>query len=564
MDREKEARYLSDKSTLETTKGAPLNDDRTYKLNVDFDDASFKILRVLPENYLRFARERNKEIKEEESSESKKTKPSRIFTRRGQIESFWDDSPFFYDSSKIFWMWDEGEKKWERKDEVDLLNSIQELYGIETINSKSKSELIEGFKQIGRKKIPEPMDKHWVQFKDKIYDVKTRESFAATPKYFITNPIPYKVGSSEETPTIDKYFSEWVEEKHKETLYQIIAYTICLNKFMQRIFALVGGGSNGKGTYSKLLKKFVGIDNCVSSEIRSLSENQFEPSVLYRKLLCIMGEVSQDDLRNTNMLKKIAGEDMLSFQFKGKDSFTDENTATCLCLTNGLPTTPDKTLGFYRKWLIIDFPNQFKEIKENLIDKIPEEEFENLAKKSLRILKELYDNPKFKNEGNFEERMDKYESHSNPVMRFVEQFCDENPGEMTVLRNFSNKVNEYLKINHLRTLTATQISSCLRKEGFEVGNRRIPTADFEERISARVILNLSINTQKLSLLSKLSIFQIDSLCNSISDLDSNDSNDSNHNKPLCKVSQFSKEDIEKSGLDPKLIEKTLQEISTKS
>jgi len=489
------------------------------------------------------------------------TKPARIFTRRGQIESFWEKIPFFYDSAKIFWLWNEEDKKWERKDEVDLLNSIQELYGIETISSKSKSELIEGFKQIGRKKIPEPMDKHWVQFKDKIYDVKTNESFDASPKYFVTNPIPYKIGESEETPLIDKYFSEWVKEDYKETLYQIIAYTICLNKFMQRIFALVGGGSNGKGTYSKLLKKFIGIDNCVSSEIKALSENQFEPSVLYRKLLCVMGEVSQDDLRNTNMLKKIAGEDMLSFQFKGKDSFTDENTATCLCLTNGLPTTPDKTIGFYRKWLIIEFPNQFKEIKEDLIEKIPEEEFENLAKKSLRILKELYDDPKFKNEGNFEERMNKYESHSNPVMRFVEQFCDENPGEMTVLRDFTNKINEYLKVNHLRTLTATQISSCLRKEGFEVGNRRIPTVDFEERISARVILNLSINTQKLSLLSKLSIFQLDTICNTTSNLDSNDSNDSNDNKSMCKVSQFTKEDIKKSGLDPKLIEKTLKEIS---
>jgi hypothetical protein len=34
-----------------------------------------------------------------------------------------------------------------------------------------------------------------------------------------------------------------------------------------------------------------------------------------------MGEVSYDDLRNTNMLKKLGGEDKISFQFKNKTPF---------------------------------------------------------------------------------------------------------------------------------------------------------------------------------------------------------------------------------------------------
>lgn len=417
-----------------------------------------------------------------------------IFTRRGQIESFWEKQPFYYDRSRIFWLWNKEEKKWELSDEIDFLNKIQEMLGIETINSKARSELEAGFKQVGRKHKPKDIEKSWVQFKDKIYDIKTGDSFEATPEYFVTNPIPWNVGESEDTPTIDKYFEEWVGKEDKQSLYEFMAYNISLDKFMQRIFAFCGGGSNGKGTFIKLNYKFLGEENCVSSEIKQLSENQFEPAILFRKLLCVMGEVSYDDLKNTNMLKKLGGEDKISFQFKGKTPFTDENTATCVCLTNSLPTTPDRSTGFYRKWKIEDFPNQFEDISKNLIDEIPKVEFENLAKKSLKILKELYKTKKFNNEGTFEERERKYEERSNPVMRFIEEYCAEDVGDNLQLRDFTNKCNEYLKNKHLRIMTAIQIGKSLRNEGFSVGKRTF------DGISSVVILNLKYNQELTKML----------------------------------------------------------------
>lgn len=417
----------------------------------------------------------------------KLSKGSNIFSRRGQIESFWREQPFFYDKSKIFWLWDKENYKWILSDEVDFLNSIQELIGIETIDSTAKTELVEGFKQIGRKKHPKEIKKSWVQFKDKIYDVKTGDIFSATPEYFVTNPIPWEVGECEDTPTIDKLFSEWVEEKYIKTLYEIIAYNISTDKFMQRIIALCGGGSNGKGTFVKLIYKFLNEDNCVSSEIKELSENHFEAAVLYRKLLCVMGEVSYDDLKNTNQLKKLGGEDKISFQFKGKTPFTSDNSATCMCLTNSLPITPDKSLGFYRKWLIIDFPNQFKQITKNLINMIPDIEFSNLARKSIRILKELYDNPVFTNEGSFEERAARYEERANPIMQFVSKYCSEEAGENITLREFTNELNIWLKENHLRIMTAKQVGKVMRDEGFTVGARKL-----ENGTSSVVILNLKI------------------------------------------------------------------------
>ncbi len=117
---------------------------------------------------------------------------SDIFTRRGQILSFHKSQQFFYDNSQIFWMWDNNLNKYNRSDETDLLNSIQKELGIETINGKSKAELISGFKQVGRINIPEPFKKTWVQFKDVIYNWEDGKHFPVNPKYFSKNSIPWK------------------------------------------------------------------------------------------------------------------------------------------------------------------------------------------------------------------------------------------------------------------------------------------------------------------------------------------------------------------------------------
>jgi len=434
-----------------------------------------------------------KELEEERETFSKKQKYAieggdyTIMSRRGQIEQFWEKQPFYYDSSRIFWLWDKENYRWAKSDEVDFCNQIYDTLNVDTIDSKARSEVVEGFKQIGRKHKPLKADQSWVQFKDDIYDGRTGKFlFKATPDYFITNPLPHKMGESEETPIVDKLFSDWVGEENKIKLYELFAYSMTPDRFMQRLFALCGGGSNGKGTTMKLLQMFLGLENITSSELKQLSENQFETAVLYRKLVCIMGEISHSDLRDTNQLKRIAGEDLLRYCFKGKIPFSDINTALCIALTNSLPSTPDKSIGFYRKWNIIDFPNQFLDIKGNVLLEVSQEELENLSLKCFKILKNLYKVSSFTNEGSFDDRVQRYEERSNPVMHFLEEYYEEIVGENIPLRDFSDHCNKVMKEKHLRILSAKQIGKIIRDEGYANGNRTIGGT------SMNVILNLKI------------------------------------------------------------------------
>ena len=151
-----------------------------------------------------------KEDEEELKKEFGIEEASQIFERLKQSEAFVKIQPLFYDKAQLWWLWNFEKFCYEKVDEIDLLNGISKALNIDTTNSKIKTEILNGLKQIGRQHIPKKAKESWVQFKDKIVDVKTGESCEANPEFFMTNPIPWEIGKTEDTPVMDRLFKEWV------------------------------------------------------------------------------------------------------------------------------------------------------------------------------------------------------------------------------------------------------------------------------------------------------------------------------------------------------------------
>lgn len=392
----------------------------------------------------------------------------KIFTVEGRAEQLTDEKPIFYDKTGIFWMWNDTSKNWEISDEVDILNMIEAATGKDIISSKNRTEIINSLKQKGRILIPKDLKPTWIQFKDKIYDIDNGENFLATPDYFVTNQIPWDISGDPQTPEMDKIFEQWVGKDQVQTLYEILAYCMIPDYPINRLFCFIGGGMNGKSKFLELLRKFIGTKNICSTELDTLLTSRFEVTRLHKKLVCMMGETNFNELSKTSILKKLTGGDIIGFEYKNKTPFEDINYAKVLIATNNLPTTTDKTIGFYRRWMIIDFPNQFTEEKDILKD-IPEEEYNNLATNCLIILNKLLSTRKFTNEGSVEERMKRYEEKSN----FLEKFLDisikpdtSNDGYITSA-DFARKFKSWCKENHHREMSDTSIGLSMKKIGYE-------------------------------------------------------------------------------------------------
>lgn len=393
---------------------------------------------------------------------------SEVFSRIGQAKKFLEQQPIFYDKSGIFWIWNINEKKWEISDETDILNQVMDYVGLDTVSSKNKNEIINAIKQMGRKNMPIPIQPTWIQFKDIIIDIKTGDSFEASPKYFVTNPIPYKLHPEfyENTPNMDKIFEEWVGKENVKLLYQILAYCLLPDYPIHRIFCLIGSGMNGKSCFLRLLRKFVGSENVCATELDTLMTSRFEVTRLYRKLVCQMGETNFSEIEKTSIIKKLSGQDIIGFEYKNKTPFEDVNYAKIIIATNNLPTTTDKTVGFYRRWAIIEFPNQFSE-KRDILAEIPEEEYQSLALKSINILKELLKDKFFYNEGSLDDRIKKYESKSDFLQHFINEFITEEYESYITVSDFNKKFSAWCRENRHRELSETSISKRLKEMGFE-------------------------------------------------------------------------------------------------
>lgn len=386
-------------------------------------------------------------------------------------KKFWDIQPFYYDKYRLFWLWNKIEKKWERVDDIDLINAIDDNTQSPTTDSSVKYDILESLKRIGRRRKPKEPEKTWIQFKENIYDIKTDKIIKATPEYFVTNPIPWNLGEIEDTPNMDKIFKEWViksgfqDESYVKTLYEIMAYSMLSYMPIHRIFCFIGEGLNGKGSFLRLIEKLVGTDNTCATELELLSSSRFESSKLYKKLVCFIGEVDKGIFKKTKTLKSLTGEDMVRIEFKGKDGFDSKNYANPIIATNHLPETSDKTTGFYRRWTIVDFLNKFNE-KKDILNDIPDIEYNNFCLKSTKILKEILTNGEFTNDGTLEQREDKYEKHSNFINEFVKLYCELDSNAWVEFADFCEKYNEFLNGEGLNKKSKVEIGRIICLKGF--------------------------------------------------------------------------------------------------
>ena len=394
-----------------------------------------------------------------------------FFSKKDLAEQLIKVMPIYYDDSGIWWRWSFLNNKWDILDEIDLMNIVTNSSNANTINSKERGEILQALKQVSRKYKPLSVPQSWIQFQKEVVDIETGDRFEATRDYFFTSPIHYRIGRSEETPIIDKIFSEWVGNDYVLQLKQIMAYCMFRGYPLERIFCFYGAGSNGKSCFLSLLRKFLGDENITSTDLFLLTSSRFETTKLRNKLVCMMGEIDFNVLEKTQILKRLAsGKDPVSLEYKNKGSLDYINYAKIIMATNNIPDTTDKTDGWYRRWIIIDFPNRFSEKKDILAD-IPVNELENLSLQLISILINLLKNREFDKEGTFEDKKKRYEDNSNPLDKFWKENINEDFDSSIFKHDFRKKLSDFCKENRFREISDRTISKFMEEKYIKTSQR---------------------------------------------------------------------------------------------
>jgi putative DNA primase/helicase len=256
--------------------------------------------------------------------------------------------------------------------------------------------------------------------KNGIFYMKTRRLGPFMPRVIAFNNIPVNYNPEADCPTIKRFISEVVTEDDAKVLQEALGYTLKNGYLYQKAFMLVGDGANGKSTFLSLMIVFLGPENISSISLQDLVTHKFAAAELYGKRANIYDDLSHDALKRTGQFKMATGGGMLKGEKKFQHPFFFKNEAKLFFSTNQVPEAYDNTTAFFRRWVIINFPNKFLENADpKLLSKLTtEEELSGFFNWALEGLEQLDKQEGFSYTKTIDEVQRQYERMSNSIKAF--------------------------------------------------------------------------------------------------------------------------------------------------
>jgi len=171
------------------------------------------------------------------------------------------------------------------------------------------------------------------------------------------------------TSMIDGFMCDTFQEPGLvDLVYEIIGVALFgRGGAMHKIIVLHGGGGNGKGVFTRLIKLMLpnGMYGTLSPKDMKQDYNRAQ---IYGKRVNVIGELPSFDREGLEWYKTFSGGDYVLIRFIGKDSFSYQPIALQVISTNKLPVIPDTIdNAIRRRMMVIPFNNTIqadKEVKE--------------------------------------------------------------------------------------------------------------------------------------------------------------------------------------------------------
>jgi putative DNA primase/helicase len=147
----------------------------------------------------------------------------------------------------------------------------------------------------------------------------------------------------------------------RAVLEEFMGYCLLRDCRFQKALMLSGNGSNGKSVTLGWIEAMLGKDNCSSLQLRDIS-HEYKAALLQHKLANICSDLSARSLNDSANFKMAVTGDRMAVNKKYAQPFEFNNSAKLLFACNELPEGKDLSDGFFRRWIIVTFPNRFRKI----------------------------------------------------------------------------------------------------------------------------------------------------------------------------------------------------------
>lgn len=140
--------------------------------------------------------------------------------------------------------------------------------------------------------------------------------------------------------------------------FEMLGYILLKSLPYETAFIFFGDGANGKSTILDMIKELIGHSNYSSIPLDKLS-NKFSTAELEHKLANIGDDINDIVIKDNGTIKQLISGKSIQVERKNERPFDMTPYATQIFSCNEMPKTFDKSVGFYRRFILIPFRARF-------------------------------------------------------------------------------------------------------------------------------------------------------------------------------------------------------------
>ncbi|TWU22475.1 hypothetical protein Pla52o_35310 [Novipirellula galeiformis] len=177
-----------------------------------------------------------------------------------------------------------------------------------------------------------------------------------SPEWFSSFRLDYPFDAEAECPKWIDYLDYCMDgdQERIAVLQEWAGYLLRTSNDLQKFLVLEGEGGNGKTVYFAAMTAMLGESNVSHVSIENF-DGRFELGTTIGKAANISGDAGEIDMVAEGVLKQFTGGDIMQFDRKNQTPISARPTAKLMAAWNSRPRIRDKSMGLWRRMLLIPF-----------------------------------------------------------------------------------------------------------------------------------------------------------------------------------------------------------------
>lgn len=276
-----------------------------------------------------------------------------------------------------------------------------------------------------------------------VLDLETLKLESHSPKLLFTYQLPVEHDPNANCPRFKRFCEEVLKPEDISLGQEIVGYCLRPGNELQCAFICWGGGANGKSVMLNVITALLGRRNVSSEPLQDLCSKTFSPAQLWGKVANICADIPLKPVKYAGKFKELTGGDQTKGERKFKNPFYFENQAKLVFSCNQLPEVDDMTLAFWRRWIVIEFPNCFEGREDRrLLEKLSQE-LPGILNWALVGYQRLWRRGDFELTASAKEVGEMWKKRANSLYWFVTECVERSPTGVVPKEEFYSRYVEF-------------------------------------------------------------------------------------------------------------------------